>query len=60
MPSSLKGSEIHGKITGPGNIGHSDVQKNEVACSVKLNKYPKYDAYLLDRARDIKQKHLTM
>ena len=25
--------------------------------SVKLNKYPKCDAYLLDRARDIKQNH---
>ena len=34
--------------------------KNEVTRSKKLNKYPKYDAYLLDRARDIKQNHWTM
>ena len=27
--------------------------KNEVNRSMKLNKYPEYDANLLDRARDI-------
>ena len=30
-------------------------KKYEVTRSVKLSKYPKYDAYLLDRARDIRQ-----
>ena len=32
----------------------------EASRSVKLNKYLKYDAYLLDRARDIWQNHWTM
>ena len=32
----------------------------EVTRSVKLNKYPKYNAYLLDRARDIRQNQWTM
>ena len=31
-------------------------KKYKVTCSVKLNKYQKYDAYLLDRARYIRQK----
>ena len=31
---------------------------NVVTRSVKLNKYPKYNAYLLDRARDTMQKSL--
>ena len=33
-------------------------QKYEVTRSVKLHKYQKYDNYLLDRARDIRQKSL--
>ena len=36
--------EIQGKITGQGKIGLSDLQKYEVIDSVRLNKYPKYDA----------------
>ena len=32
----------------------------EVTRSVKLNKYPKYDAYILDRASYTKQNHWTM
>ena len=48
MPSYLIQSVILGKTTGPWNIGHSDLQKYEVACSMKMNKYPKYDAYLLE------------
>ena len=35
-------------------------KKYEVTRSMKLNKYPKYDAYLLDRAGDKRQKHWTM
>ena len=35
-------------------------KKYEVIRSMKLNKYPKYDAYLLDRARDIRQNYWTM
>ena len=54
MPSDLIGSEIQGKITGPRNIGHSDIQEYEVTRSVKPNKYQKYDAYLLlDREPEI-------
>ena len=37
-------SEIQGKIAGPWNIGHNDL-KNEAPRRVKLNKYPKHDAY---------------
>ena len=59
MPSFLIRSEIQGKITGPLNIGHSDLQKYEVTRIVKL-KYPQYDAYLLDNARDLRQNHWTM
>ena len=55
MPSYLIGSEIQGKITGPLNIGHSHLKPYQVIRSVKLNKYPKYDAYLLDTARDMRQ-----
>ena len=46
MLSYLVRLEIQDKIAGPWNTGHSDLQKNEVTHSVKLNKYPKYDAYL--------------
>ena len=35
-------------------------KKYEVTRSVKLNKYLKYDAYLLDGARDIRQNHWTV
>ena len=51
-------------------VGHSDQQKiwslrvaykqYEVTRSVKLNKYPKHDANLLDRVRDIRQNHWTI
>ena len=58
MPSYLIQSEIRGKITGPRNIGRSDLQKYEVYRGVRLNKYQKYAADLLDRARDIRQKSL--
>ena len=44
MLSYFIGSEIQGKITGPWNIGHNDLQKHEATRSVKLNKYQKYDA----------------
>ena len=44
--SYLIGSEIQGKITGPLNIGHKEIQKYEGTRSVKLNKNLKYDAYL--------------
>ena len=54
MPYYLIPSEKQGKITGPSHIGHSDLQKHEVTCSVKPNKYPKYDAYLSDIANDIR------
>ena len=47
-----------GKITGPRIIGHSDRLKYEFTCSVKLKKCPMYDAYLLDRAKDIRQKSM--
>ena len=61
MSSYLKGSEIQGKITGPWNIGHSDLHKiQDHSHCVKLTKYAKYNAYLLDRARDIRQYHWTM
>ena len=64
MPSYLIGSEIKGKITGPRNIGQSDliffVGHFDLYFSVKLNKYPKYDAYLLDRARDIRHNQWVM
>ena len=33
-------------------------KKYKVTRSVKLNKYQKYDAYLLDRARYIRQKSM--
>ena len=33
-------------------------KRYEVTRSVKLNKYPKYDTYLLYRIRDIRQKSL--
>ena len=39
------------------NIGHIDLQIYEVTRSAKQNKYPKCDACLLDRARDIRQNH---
>ena len=58
MPLYLIWLEIQGKVTGPGNIGHTDLQKYEVTRSMELNKYPKYDAYLLDRTRDNKAKSL--
>ena len=45
--------ETQGKIIGPWNIVHSGLQKYGVIRSEKLNKYPKYDAYLLDRAKDM-------
>ena len=35
-------------------------KKYKVTRSVKLNKYPEYDAYLLDRARDIRPNHWTV
>ena len=49
-----------GQITGPRNTGHGDLQKYEVTRSVKRNKYSKYDAFLLTRARDIRQNHWTL
>ena len=54
MPSYLKWLEIQGK----NSLDHETwvtvtYKKNEVTCSVKLHKYPKYDANLLDTARDI-------
>ena len=55
VPLYLILSEKQGKITGQQNLGHSDLQKYEVTRSVKLNKYLNYDAYLSDRARDIRQ-----
>ena len=53
MPFYLIQSEIHGKITGPYRSQRHT--KYEVTCSVKRNKYPKYDVYLFDSARDIQQ-----
>ena len=44
MPLYLILSEIQGKITGPLNIGYSDLY--DISPSVKLNKYTEYDAYL--------------
>ena len=41
-------------------MGHSDLQKYEVTDSVRLDKYPKYDAFLFDRARDIRQNLCTI
>ena len=35
-------------------------KKYEVSRSVKLKEYLKYDAYLLERARDIRQNHWTI
>ena len=49
-------SDIQGKITGPWNIGHSDLQIDEVIHSVRQNKYPKYDL-LFDTVRDTRQNH---
>ena len=40
--------EKQGKITGPWNRGHSDLQKYEVTDSVRLNNYPQYDTFLFD------------
>ena len=57
MPSYLIQSEIQGKISGP-YISHSFLKKYEVTCSVKLNKYSKYDTYQLDRARENKAKSM--
>ena len=34
---------------------HSDLQKYDVISNLKLNKYTKYDANLLDRTRDVRQ-----
>ena len=53
MPSYFLLSEIQDKTTGPSNIGHSNLQTYAVIRSVKLDKYPQYDAYLLNIARDI-------
>ena len=60
MPSDLIGSEIQDQITGLFKIDHSDLQKYEVIGSVRLNKYPKYDAFLFDRVGDIRQNNWTM
>ena len=49
-------TEIQRRISGPCNIGHSDLQKYEVTRSRKLKKYPQNDAYLSSRARYIRQK----
>ena len=35
-------------------------KKYEVTHSVKLNNYPKYDAYILDNPQNIRQNHWTM
>ena len=35
-------------------------KKYEATRSVKLNKYPKYDTNILDRASDIRQNHWTI
>ena len=35
-------------------------KKYEVIGSVRLNKYPKYDAFLFDRVGDIRQNNWTM
>ena len=35
-------------------------KKYKVTRSVKLNKYQKYDPYILDRANDTRQNQLTM
>ena len=59
MLSNLKGSDKQGKSLN-WNICHSDLQKYEVTRSVKCNKYPKYDTYVVDRARDIWQIRWTM
>ena len=56
----LQGKEKEGKITRQWNIGHSDLQKIYVHLQCYTEQVPKYDAYLLDRARDIKQNHWTM
>ena len=34
--------------------------RSEILGTVKLDKCPKFDAYLLDRARYIRQNHWTM
>ena len=59
MLSYLIWPKIQGKITGPGNIGHSDLKHYEVTDSVRLIKYPKYDAFLFHRAEDTGQNHWT-
>ena len=60
MLSNLTPSQIiQGTILEPRNICYSDLQKYKVNGSATLNKYPVYDAYLLDRTRDIRQNHRT-
>ena len=44
-------------ISSPGAFGSGEL-KYKVTRSVKLNKYQKYDAHLLDRARYIRQKSM--
>ena len=60
MPSYLILSEIKGK-----SLTHKikvtvTYKKYKIIPSEKLNKYLKYDGYLLDRARDIKHNHWTI
>ena len=60
--------EIDDKITGPCRSQRPTkiwslrvaYKQYEVTRSVKLNKYPKHDANLSDRIRDIRQNQLTM
>ena len=57
MTSYLIGSEIKAKSLDH-EIKVTVTNKNyEVTCSVKLNKYTEYDAYLLYRARDMRQNY---
>ena len=60
MPSYLIELEIQGKFSGSRNVGHSDLQKYEVTGSVKLSKFQWYDAYLLDKDRDIRHNYWTI
>ena len=54
MPSYLTRSEIQGKITGLCNISHSDLQNRRIL-QCETDHVPKFDAYLLNRARYIRE-----
>ena len=58
--SMMQGKAKEGKINEYYYIGHSDLQKYEVTRNAKQNKDPMYDAYLLDRTREIRQNHWTI